>query len=633
MNKLWYIRTEEKSIFHIAKNKSQNFSIEMSGQRASLIIKFGYDDNAVLKLQRQIVFPSLRIYPNNTHGSYRCVIPESYSSLIMSGGKLLSEHVRTFSFDGILHINSFTDVFEISRDIFPSAEKRCAVEIITVKNTTEKDAEITINTGGVANTTLGPMGINLTETLCEKSGSIYIEPGEDIKFAIFYCGHRVSEKAEFGSSETELSERLLLIKRLTGQLALDTGDKTVDLMFHFAKLRAGESIFVTKCGLIHSPGGEAYYASVWCNDECEYSGPWFAYTGDNVLLEAALNAYKLYQPFMGVDYSPIPSSIIAEGTDVWSGAGDRGDAAMYLIGACEYVLARGNMEVAAELWSSISWCVEYCLRKINSDGVVESDTDELEGRFPTGKANLATSCNTYGGLVLAARVAKELKKEKEIAIYIKAAERLYDSIDNYFNADIHGFNTYRYFKNNKNEENLLRSWICLPLCVDIKKRSDDTVKALTSKYLRSNEGLLTCEGCRTYWDRSLLYTLRGMFKAGFEDNACEWLASYSSDRLTGEFVPYAVEAYPEGNRRHLSAESALYCRVIISGLLGISPQGLKSFEFNPCLPKNFEHIYLKNISAFGTCFDIEIEKNCWKIISDGRIVSEGTNNHKAIVEF
>lgn len=26
---------------------------------------------------------------------------------------------------------------------------------------------------------------------------------------------------------------------------------------------------------MHGPGGESYYAALWCNDECEYVNPFF----------------------------------------------------------------------------------------------------------------------------------------------------------------------------------------------------------------------------------------------------------------------------------------------------------------------------------------------------------------------
>lgn len=82
---------------------------------------------------------------------------------------------------------------------------------------------------------------------------------------------------------------------------------------------------------------------------------------------------------MNTEFNPIPSSIIAEGTDIWAGAGDRGDAAMIAYGASRFSLTYADKAVAQELWPLIEWCLEYCDRKLNHAGVVMSDTDELEG--------------------------------------------------------------------------------------------------------------------------------------------------------------------------------------------------------------------------------------------------------------
>ena len=59
-----------------------------------------------------------------------------------------------------------------------------------------------------------------------------------------------------------------------------------------------------------------------------------------------MNAYRMYIPFMSDHYDPIPSSVIAEGLDFWNGAGDRGDAAMYLFGASRFVMTSGRRDWA-----------------------------------------------------------------------------------------------------------------------------------------------------------------------------------------------------------------------------------------------------------------------------------------------
>ena len=51
----------------------------------------------------------------------------------------------------------------------------------------------------------------------------------------------------------------------------------------------------------------------------------------------------------------------------------------------------------------IEWCLEYLKRNINADSVVFSNSDELEGRFPAGKANLNTSSLYYDALISAGK--------------------------------------------------------------------------------------------------------------------------------------------------------------------------------------------------------------------------------------
>ena len=46
----------------------------------------------------------------------------------------------------------------------------------------------------------------------------------------------------------------------------------------------------------------------------------------------------------------------------------------------------------------------------NSDGVVTSDSDELEGRFPAGNANLNTSSLYFDALNSAVFLGRELKR-------------------------------------------------------------------------------------------------------------------------------------------------------------------------------------------------------------------------------
>lgn len=104
------------------------------------------------------------------------------------------------------------------------------------------------------------------------------------------------------------------------------------------------------------------------------------------------------------------------------------------------------------------------------------------------------------------------------------------------------------------------------------------------------------------------YALRGTIAAGEVEKGISFLKKYSQRRLLGDHVPYAIEAWPESNQRHLSAESGLYCRIFTEGLFGIRPTGLRSFSLTPRLPKEWNYANLNKIRAFGTEFDIKVER-------------------------
>jgi len=90
------------------------------------------------------------------------------------------------------------------------------------------------------------------------------------------------------------------------------------------------------------------------------------------------------------DYKPLPNAVVAEGTGAWNGPGDRGDMAMIAYGAARFALAYGVRRMGKSR-KLIAWSLEYCRRRINTRSAVASESDELEGRFPAGKANLCTS--------------------------------------------------------------------------------------------------------------------------------------------------------------------------------------------------------------------------------------------------
>lgn len=586
--------------------------IEMSGLKVSTVVRYGVDDEGKFLLNRGMVWPMLRTIPNDTHASLMRKLGWNPLENVLINNVQIKEQVRRISLDGTMEVESDLStrqsVVGLTRILFPSTTQPMFCEKYVLENKGNKAVTVEINQVKNVMTTAAEKGVNGSYRIIQAlNGAAYtsLQPGQSVSFYAYTAGYEQGEPEVIPDIERELSKRQAFIQELWGKLVLNTPDPVINTMFAFAKIRGAESIYDTACGLLHGPGGESYYAAIWANDQAEYINPFFPFLGYDKGNQSALNAYLQFARFMNDAYKPLPSSIIAEGTDVWGGAGDRGDAAMIAYGASRYALERGSKEEAEQLWPLVEWCLEYCHRKVNADGVVASDSDELEGRFPAGDANLCTSSLYYDALNSAVYLGKELKKEgKLLKQYASQAKSLKANIEKYFGAEVEGFQTYQYYKGN----DVLRSWICIPLTVNIFDRKEETVRALFSPRLWTENGLLTQVGSETFWDRSTLYALRGVYACGETEKATEYLKFYSGQRLLGEHVPYAIEAWPEGNQRHLSAESGLYCRIITEGMFGIRPTGFKSFVLTPRLPAEWNQMSLHKIQAFGSSFDVEIQR-------------------------
>jgi hypothetical protein len=590
--------------------KPHDDHIEMSGLRVSTIIQYGVDRDSRLLLWRRVVWPTLRTIPNNTGASLQQAFgPADVPALKVDGYEITAEAVRSVSIDGTLTIRSdVSGTIALTRTIFPSREQQAVIEQIEVTNRSRQPIAVTAPAKGLTVTTDPAKGVDgayAIEAATDRPVDWTLGPGEARTYAIVYSARKAADPLLALDVTKELNARKTWVGETNSRLILDTPDPLLNGAFAFAKIRATESIFATKGGLMHGPGGGRYYAAIWANDQAEYANPFFGYLGEGHPRASALNAFRHFARFMNPDYNPIPSSIIAEGTGTWHGAKDRGDQAMIAYGASRFALASGDRAQAEELWPLVEWCLEYLKRKTTPEGVIASDSDELENRFPSGKANLNTSSLTYDALLSAAMLGESLGKSKDaIDGYRARATTLRTAIARHFGATIDGFDTYRYYDGNTT----LRAWIATPLTVGIDDRAKGTIDALFSPRLWTKDGLATEAGKPDFWDRSTLYALRGVFAAGDTGRAMERLSAYTHRRLLGEHVPYAVEAYPEGGQAHLSAESALYCRIFVEGMFGIRPTALSAFTLTPRLPAGWNQMSLRAVHAFGRVFDVEVTR-------------------------
>jgi hypothetical protein len=601
-----------------------NDHVEMSGEKVSMWVQYGVNKEGQPSLDRTMVFPTFRLLPVRTIASMTYNITDNDLPRFLINDKLLKagvynaavagdmpEKVVSVRQKGILQINSVVGkdgTVSLQRTLFPSVDKPAGIEKWVFTNTGKQPVKIEMEylyrevRPATERTT--PVQHSFVVTTINE-GLKTLAPGDSVQFALLYQAMDKNNPLAAINVSTELSNRQQRLSDILSLMQLETPDTILNTAFAFAKIRATESIYKTKGGYLHGPGGLRYYAAIWANDQAEYINPFFAMLGDEVGNRSAMNAYRWFARYMNDEYRPIPSSIIAEGDATWHGAKDRGDMAMIAYGAGRYALAYGNRDSAKVLWPLIEWCLEYLKKKINEHGVVASNSDELEGRFPAGKANLNTSILYYDALRSASMLGKLLGVSKEqTGRYAQEAQVMRTNIEKFFGATVEGFNTYRYYEGN----DTLRAWICSPLTVGLFERKAGTIAALFSPRLWTADGLASLAGNTTFWDRSTLYALRGVLAAGETEKAMAFLRYYSKRRLLGEHVPYAVEAYPEGNQRHLSAESGLYCRIYTEGLFGMRPVGFNSFECTPRLPNGWDQMALRNIHAFGNAFDIIVNR-------------------------
>lgn len=592
-------------------------NIEMSGKNVASIIYYEIDEERNLKIDKDIIFPQLRTFNKSNEPNwkkYRAYFRKEISdklspSISYNDVTIVPSKVDSIEIGGMITFY-YTPIqgLKITKTIYPSMDDRLLVEEWNVENMDDLVKEISISNFQFTQSEIGYNGDYSFVIDADTKNFKTLSAKSTYTFPIYFGATLNTEKASSFNMTAAKKSRLDFLKICQEHLVLETPNDVLNKLFYFSKIRASESIYNSSMGLVHSPGGGNYYVGIWANDQVEYSGPFFPYLGYSNGNLAAYNAYNMFMKNMPTDDSHIAYAFEVDGNFPMTHL-DRGDAAMIAYGTSQYLLASGNIDQAKHLWPLLEWSLEYCNLNKNEQGAVISESDEMEGRIETGTANLSTSSLYYGGLKNSIRISEALNMSDKAKLYSHRMVQMEKVIEDYFGASIEGLSTYKYFDENK----FLRHWICLPLVMGITKRKDATLSALFDKLWTENgilvEYIPEIEIDKTtFWDRATLYALKGALKVGEVELAQIKLLEYSTKRLLGNHVPYPIEAFPENDMKHLSAESALYCRVFIEGLLGIEPLGFSEIRITPKLPRGWSHLSLKQIFLCGIPVDIFITR-------------------------
>ena len=616
---IWAISDRESIVLDLSTVSSlpHQDNIEMSGKHISAIIYYELDEEKNLTITRDVIFPQLRTY-NKTNepdwkkyrAYFRRTADATLSPHIHHDQKIINPTaVDSIEIAGMLtfYYSPVNDI-QLTKVIYPSMDDRILVEEWKLYNLSDEEKAISLSNVNSSSSEFGYKGKYSFVVKSEAQEHISLGAKEQYSFPTYYAALLNEESSSDFDHHQAKQSRVAFLDHCRDNLILNTPDQVLNMLFYFSKIRASESIFHSSMGLVHSPGGGNYYVGIWANDQVEYSGPFFPYLNYESGDQAAYNTYQKFLENIPEDGSHIPYAFEVDG-NFPMGHLDRGDAAMIAYGTSLYLLNTGDTTIATQLWPLVEWSLDYCHNNRNTAGAVESASDEMEGRIETGDANLSTSSLYYGGLKYSKQIAAALGMTTKAKLYEERLSEMETVIETYFGATMEGQETYRYFDGNQ----YLRHWICLPLTMGIDRRKEGTLRALFGKLWTENGILVEYDPSADqekaiFWDRATLYALRGALTVGEDALAIPKLKAYSKKRLLGDHVPYAIEAYPENNMKHLSAESALYCRVFIEGLFGIEPVSFSAVTMAPSLPDSWNRVELKHIRLLGKVVDISLHR-------------------------
>ena len=281
----WSLQPDGGIHWNVVPANAHEDHIEMSGRKVSIIITYGVDAEGKLVLSKLLAFPTLRTLPNNTHGTLQTTFGSEVEPQITLDGVVAAETVTAFEQHGLMTVQSELGNGEIglTRLIFPSTTRPLALEKLTFTNRSKKSVVVGLVGGEKELRTDPKKGLQgayvVTQTLLDKAPQT-VEAGASATFSIAYAARPETQQSLAVDVAVEERLRRERIASFGDEIQLQTPDPVLNASFSFAKIRALESIYETRGGLMHSPGGGRYYAAIWANDQAEYANPFFGFVGD-----------------------------------------------------------------------------------------------------------------------------------------------------------------------------------------------------------------------------------------------------------------------------------------------------------------------------------------------------------------
>ncbi len=362
---------------------------------------------------------------------------------------------------------------------------------------------------------------------------------------------------------------------------------------------------------------------------------WIAQTGDRDRCDAIADAHV--RGIFAEDSLFIPSPV-SEGASGASTPRREAEAGAYLYGGSLFALICNEDEYPKKLWPSLKRCAQICRDKWERSGICVRDSFSPEAFAAAGSVDLFSLCLTYGGFLLFSTLAEQ---QGEIALAFRSrgwASDLRQVIEEHFGGNFYGFRTYRHASGGE----ILHPYICLPLCVGIFDRREDTLNALFSPYLWSKNGIRSRTGepgeaegepgvCESLWT---LLAFRASFLAGRVDPPWDSLKRYLRSRLSLVSGLEFLEDGRANNQAFSPEEAALFCRLISEGLFRLKPLGRGKYSVTPNLPGQLTHLKFDgwHLAGCRICLEMERGKPC-NVSKDGKVFAQGEIGTEMILDL
>ena len=176
----------------------------MSGQRLSVVLRYGVDADRAFHLNRSLVFPMLRMQPNKTQNNLRQRFEVNIPAMVTIGDQtLLNERVSDITFNGIMTVHSsfgyirnrkeVENAIQLTRTLYPSPNNDYYCEEYSFTNAGEHPVtmrvpewKVTYNTPEEA----GVYGAYTIEASLSKNGTFTVEPGGKLEFYAIFSGRK-----------------------------------------------------------------------------------------------------------------------------------------------------------------------------------------------------------------------------------------------------------------------------------------------------------------------------------------------------------------------------------------------------------------------------------------------------------